>query len=124
MGWMAPCSAPIWIRILILIVAEQPPDGISVPKRRSPAGDPSVGEISTIGIDIAKQVFQLHGVDGARDVVLSRRLRRGQVAGFFAALQPCLLSIKACGTRTSGRERSPRSGMTCARCRPATSSRI
>jgi transposase len=57
-----------------------------------------MGEISTIGIDIAKHVFQLHGVDGAGEVVLCRRLRRGQVAGFFAALQPCLVGIEACGT--------------------------
>jgi len=55
-------------------------------------------EISTIGIDIAKHVFQLHGVDGAGEVVLCRRLRRGQVAGFFAALPPCVVRMEACGT--------------------------
>ena len=57
-----------------------------------------MGEITTIGIDIAKLVFQLHGVDGAGDVVLCRRLRRGQVASFFAALPPCLVGMEACGT--------------------------
>lgn len=53
-----------------------------------------MAEISTIGIDIAKHVFQLHGVDGAGKTVL----RRGQVASFFAALPPCLVGIEACGT--------------------------
>jgi len=55
-------------------------------------------EVSTIGIDIAKHVFQLHGVDGAGEVVLCRRLRRGQVMRFFAALPPCIVGIEACGT--------------------------
>jgi hypothetical protein len=56
-------------------------------RRRSPEQEPSTHEISTIGIDIAKHVFPLHGADGAGAAVLSRRLRRGQVAAFFAALQ-------------------------------------
>lgn len=56
-----------------------------------------MGEI-TIGIDIAKHVFQLHGVDAAGKVVLCRRLRRGQIVAFFAALPPCLVGIEACGT--------------------------
>jgi hypothetical protein len=60
--------------------------------------EPSMDEIITIGIDIAKHVFQLHGVDGAGEVVLSRRLRRGQVAAFFAALPPCLVGMEACGS--------------------------
>jgi transposase len=55
-------------------------------------------EVSTIGVDIAKHVFQLHGVDGAGEVVLRRRLRRGQVAAFFAALPRCIVGIEACGT--------------------------
>lgn len=52
----------------------------------------------TIGIDIAKHVFQLHGVDAAGTIVLSRRLRRGQVTAFFAALPPCLVGMEACAT--------------------------
>lgn len=56
-----------------------------------------MGEI-TIGSGIAKHVFQLHGVDAAGKVVVCRRLRRGQVAAFFAALPPCLVRIEACGT--------------------------
>jgi transposase len=57
-----------------------------------------MGEIITIGVDIAKHVFQLHGVDVSGEVVLCRRLPRGRVAAFFAALPPCLIGIEACGT--------------------------
>ena len=51
----------------------------------------------TIGLDIAKSVFHLHGVDAAGAVVLRKRLRRREVVGFFAALEPCLIGIEACG---------------------------
>jgi transposase len=60
--------------------------------------EPSMDEITTIGIDIAKQVFQLHGVDGTGKVVLCKRLRRSQVAAFFATLPPCIIGMEACGT--------------------------
>ena len=48
-------------------------------------------KITTIGLDLAKHVFQVHGVDAAGKVVLKRRLRRVQVVDFFAALSPCLV---------------------------------
>ena len=51
----------------------------------------------TIGLDIAKSVFHLHGVDAAGAVVLRKRLRRREVVSFFAALEPCLIGIEACG---------------------------
>ena len=51
----------------------------------------------TIGLDIAKSVFHLHGVDAAGAVVLRKRLRRGDVVGFFSGLEPCLIGIEACG---------------------------
>jgi transposase len=60
--------------------------------------EPSMSEITTIGIDIAKHVFQLHGVNGAGKVVLCRRMRRGQVAAFFAVLPSCIVGMEACGT--------------------------
>ena len=55
-------------------------------------------EISTIGLDLAKSVFQLHGVDTAGNVVFRKALRRRQVLPFFAELPPCLVGIEACGT--------------------------
>lgn len=54
--------------------------------------------ISTIGIDIAKNVFQVHGIDTTGQTVLCRRLRRTQVVAFFAELPPCLVGMEACGT--------------------------
>ena len=55
-------------------------------------------QITTIGLDIAKNVFQVHGIDGAERIVIRRSLRRGQVTGFFAELPPCLIGIEACAT--------------------------
>ena len=55
-------------------------------------------EITTIGLDIAKRVFQLHGVDGAGKAVWRRKLQRSEVLAFFKALPPCLVGIEACGT--------------------------
>ena len=49
-----------------------------------------------IGLDIAKHVFQVHGVAEDGRVVLRRQLRRGQVAAFFSELPPCLVGIEAC----------------------------
>ncbi len=55
-------------------------------------------EITTIGLDIAKRVFQAHGVDSAGKAVLRRKLQRAEVLRFFASLPPCLVGIEACGT--------------------------
>jgi transposase len=53
--------------------------------------------IATIGLDLAKNVFQIHAVDARGRVVLRKTLRRGQVATFFASLAPCLVGMEACG---------------------------
>ena len=57
-----------------------------------------MGEVSTIGLDLAKSVFQVHGVDRHGAVVARRSLRRGQVLAWFAKLPPCLVGIEACAT--------------------------
>ena len=57
-----------------------------------------MSEISTIGLDLAKNVFQVHGVDRSGAVVLRRQLRRGAVKKFFAQLSPCTVGVEACGT--------------------------
>jgi transposase len=57
-----------------------------------------MGEISMIGLDLAKNVFQVHGVDASGSVVLRRQLRRGGVEKFFAQLPPCTVGIEACGS--------------------------
>ena len=55
-------------------------------------------DISTIGLDLAKSVFQVHGVDGSGVVVIRKTLRRAQVLPFFAKLPRCLVGMEACGT--------------------------
>ena len=54
-------------------------------------------EISTIGLDLAKNVFQVHAVDALGNVVIRRAIRRWQVLPLFAKLGPCLVGIEACG---------------------------
>jgi transposase len=60
--------------------------------------EPIMAEIVTIGLDIAKSVFQVHGVDAAGQVVVRRRLRRSHVLKFFAGLAPCVVGVEACAT--------------------------
>jgi transposase len=55
-----------------------------------------MGEVSTIGLDIAKSVFQVHGVDGTGAVVMRRRIGRSKVLEFFGGLSPCLVGLEAC----------------------------
>jgi transposase len=55
-------------------------------------------KITTIGLDIAKNVFQVHGLDAAEKVVVRKQLRRGQILGFFEALPRCLVGMEACAT--------------------------
>ena len=52
-------------------------------------------EITTVGIALAKSVFQVHGVDGEGAVVLRRQLRRSQVLDFFQRHAPCLIGMEA-----------------------------
>ena len=55
-------------------------------------------KITTIGIDLAKAIFQIHGVDGLGRVVLRKQLKRAEMAKFFANLEPCLIGMEACGS--------------------------
>ena len=55
-------------------------------------------QVTRIGIDVAKQVFQLHGVDAQGQTVLRRRLSRPQLRPFVAQLPPCLIGMEACGS--------------------------
>src|SRR5436309_13411694 len=52
--------------------------------------------VTTIGLDIAKSVFQIHGVDAAGNVIVRRQLKRRYVLPFFQRLPPCLVGIEAC----------------------------
>ena len=68
-----------------------------------------MGEVSTIGRDIAKSVFQVHCVDAAGQVVVRRQLKRRYVLAFFQKLPPCLVGIEPAPHRITGRGSSRRS---------------
>ena len=55
-----------------------------------------MGEVSTIGLDIAEAVFQVHSIDGVGAVVIRKRVSRAKILEFFADLPPCLVGIEAC----------------------------
>ena len=57
-----------------------------------------MGQITTVGLDIAKSVFQVHGVDAAGEVILKRKLTRARVVPFFEKLERCFIGIEACAT--------------------------
>jgi transposase len=57
--------------------------------------------VTTIGFDIAKSVFQVHGVDTVGQVIIRRQLKRRQVIAFFQKLPACLVGIEACALYVS-----------------------
>jgi transposase len=57
-----------------------------------------MGEVSTIGLDLAKNVFQVHGADASGAVLFRRKLRRHQVLRFFAGQKPCTVAMEACSS--------------------------
>src|SRR6266481_4877827 len=66
---------------------------------KDPAEEPStMTKITTIGLDIAKNSFAVHGFDLEGKTVLKRELRRGQVLSFFASLEPCRVGLEACAS--------------------------
>jgi transposase len=62
-------------------------------------------QITTIGLDIAKNLFQVYGIGAAERVVVRKQLRRSQVIALFEALSPCLIGMEACASRIAGRAR-------------------
>ena len=56
-----------------------------------------MSEITTVGLDLAKNVFQVHGADTRGRAMLRKKLRRAQVLDFFATLPPCVVAMEACG---------------------------
>ena len=57
-----------------------------------------MGEISTVGIDLAKSVFQVHGADASGAVVIRKKLRRDEVLAFFSTLPRCVVAMEACAS--------------------------
>jgi transposase len=77
-------------------------------------------DITTIGLDLAKTVFQVHGVDASGAVVVRKTLRRSQMLPFFPKLRPCLVGLEACGTSHHWARELIKLGMTCGSCRQRT----
>jgi transposase len=57
-----------------------------------------LSSVTTIGLDLAKQVFQVHGIDAAGGVVVAKAVTRNKLLAFFASLPPCLVGMEACGS--------------------------
>ena len=57
-----------------------------------------MGDVSTIGLDLAKTVFQAHGADASGEVVFRKKLRRDQVLAFFVGQRRCLVAMEACAS--------------------------
>ena len=78
----------------------RPPNGIKMCQNeplKLKQREPSVEQITRIGMDTSKHVFQLHGVDAAEQPVLRKKLRRKDVVPFFEKCPPTLVAIEACG---------------------------
>lgn len=90
MVWMAPAPG-VTLRH----------DGVSL----SQLEEPSMFEVSTVGVDLAKNVIQVHCVDADGKMVVRGQLRRGRVLSFFEEQPPCLIGMEACsGAHHWGRE--------------------
>src|SRR4029077_21024672 len=95
MVWTAPAPASGSIESCATMgVVEQPS-----------AGAPSMGKsitdlssVTTVGLDLAKHVFQVHGIDASGRVIVTKGLRRKDVLAFFAQLPKCLVGMEACGS--------------------------
>ena len=82
-----------------------PSDGVDGPTTASMCQDvvvedhdqePPVTKVSTIGLDLAKHVFQVHGADERGAVIIQRRLRRGEMIKYLARLEPTIVGMEAC----------------------------
>ena len=95
MMWTAPAPASGSIESCAkMVVVEQPFEG-------APSMGKSITDLSsvtTVGLDLAKHVFQVHGVDAFGRVIVAKALRRKDVLGFFAQLPRCLVGLEACGS--------------------------
>jgi transposase len=72
-----------------------------------------MGKTSTIGLDLAKNVFQAHGADASGAVIFRKKLRRTQVLEFFSSQPPCTVAMEACRGSISGIVSSARAAILC-----------
>ena len=84
-----------------------PPDGIVCQSEgvEQHSEEASMGQVSTVGLDLAKNIFQAHGADVSGEVVFRKKLGRGRLLAFFAGLPACVVAMEACaGAHHWGRE--------------------
>ena len=62
-----------------------------------------LSSVTIVGLDLAKHVFQVHGVDASGRVVVAKAMRRNKLVEFFASLSPCLVGSRPAGRRITGR---------------------
>jgi transposase len=77
-----------------MVAVEQPSEGApSMAKIIT-----NLSSVTTVGLDLAKHVFQIYGVDACGRVIISKALRRKDILAFFAQLPPCVVGLEACGS--------------------------
>jgi len=95
MVWAAPAPASGSIESCAkMVVVEQPSEG--APSMGKSIIDSS--SVTTVGLDLARHVFQVHGVDASGQVIVAKALRRKNMLAFFAQLPACLVDMEACGS--------------------------
>ena len=57
-----------------------------------------MNKLSVVGLDLAKNVFQVHGIDADGEVIVRKQLRRSEIHKYFAKLEPCLIGMEACAS--------------------------
>jgi transposase len=87
-------GAPNGIKRAKMVVVETPSEG----KPSMGKSIRNIAAVTRVGLDLAKNVFQVHGVDAQGEVVIVRKLRRAAVLQFFGRLQPCVVAMEACGS--------------------------
>src|SRR4030081_1147588 len=97
MVWTAPAPASRSIESCAkLVVVEQPSEGASSMGKSIT----DLSSVRTVGLDLAKHVFQVHGVDASGWVIVTKALRRKDVLAVFAQLPEFLVGMEACGSAT------------------------
>ncbi len=81
--------------------------------RKDPPGRAFISEIATVGLDLAKNVFQAHGADVSGRVLFRKKLRRDEVLSFFSQLPPFTVAMEACGGAHLGAARPTSWAMRC-----------
>src|SRR5471032_3045426 len=95
MVWTAPAPASGSIESCAkMVVVEQPSEG--APSMGNSITD--LSSVTTVGLDLAKHVFQIHCVDASGRVVVAKAIKRNKLLEFFALLPPCLVGLEACGS--------------------------